>query len=104
MLATLRVTTGDIVPRLRDAAQALGLIEQWTAAIDDRRWWARAEAVRALGLVRNHCSIDRLMLALDEPHEEVRARQRGRWCHHPYRLRPWRSRDIHGPPLAAPFH
>jgi len=73
LLATLRVTTGDIVPRLRDAAQALGLIEQWTAAIDDRRWWARAEAVRALGLVRNHGSIDRLMLALDEPHEEVRA-------------------------------
>jgi len=73
LLATLRVTTGDIVPRLRDAAQALGLIERWTAAIDDRRWWARTEAVRALGLVRNRDSMGRLVQALDEPHEEVRA-------------------------------
>jgi len=73
LLATLRVTTGDIVPRLRDAAQALGLIERWTAAMEDRRWWVRAEAVRALGLVRHHDSMDRLIRALDEPHEEVRA-------------------------------
>jgi HEAT repeat protein len=73
MLSALRLTTGDVVPRLREAAKALGLVEHWTASLDDRRWWIRAEAVRALGLVREPSSVDRLLGALDEPHEEVRA-------------------------------
>ena len=73
ILATLRLTTGDVVPRLREAARALGVIDRSTKALDDRRWWVRAEAVRALGLVREPSSVDGLLGALDDAHEEVRA-------------------------------
>jgi hypothetical protein len=73
LLGTLRLTTGDVVPRLREAARSLGLIDRWTRALDDRRWWIRAAAVRALGLVREPGIVDRLLLALDERDEEVRA-------------------------------
>ncbi len=73
ILAALRLTTGEVVPRLREAARALGLVDRWTAALADHRWWVRAEAVRALGLVRDPASVDTLLAALNEPHEEVRA-------------------------------
>ncbi|MQA28857.1 MAG: hypothetical protein GEU82_03315 [Luteitalea sp.] len=73
ILAALRLTTGNVVARLHDAAGALGLIDRWTTSLDDRRWWARAEAVRALGLVRAQSCGDRLLRALDDAHEEVRA-------------------------------
>jgi hypothetical protein len=73
LLAALRLTTGELVPRLRDAARTLGLIDRWTAALTDGRWWIRAEAARALGLMRDPGSVDRLLAVLDEPHEEVRA-------------------------------
>ena len=45
LLASLRLTTGDVVPRLREAAAALGLVDRWTASLEDRRWWVRAAAV-----------------------------------------------------------
>jgi hypothetical protein len=72
-LAALRLTTGDLVPRLRDAAGKLGLMERWGRAMVDRRWWVRAEAIRALGLVRDHERVPALLAALDDDHEEVRA-------------------------------
>jgi HEAT repeat protein len=73
ILAALRLTTGDVVPRLRDAARALGLVDHWTTSLGDRRWWVRAEAVRALGLVREPSIVDGLVDALDDGHAEVRA-------------------------------
>ena len=73
LLASLRLTTGDVVPRLREAAAALGLVDRWTASLEDRRWWVRAAAVRSLGLAREPSSLNALLAALDEPHEEVRA-------------------------------
>ena len=73
ILSVVRLTSGDIVQRLRGAAAALGLIDQWTRSLGDRRWWVRAGAARALGLVREPSSIDALLEALDDPHEEVRA-------------------------------
>jgi HEAT repeat protein len=73
ILAALRLTTGDVIARLREAARAVGLVDKWTTALADRRWWVRTEAVRALGLARDPASVDRLLEALDEPHEEVRA-------------------------------
>lgn len=73
ILAALRLTTGEVIPRLREAARALGLLDRWRSALADRRWWVRAEAVRALGLVRDPASVHRLLQALNEPHEEVRA-------------------------------
>jgi HEAT repeat protein len=73
LLSGLRLTRGDIVPRLHDAAAALGLIDRWRRWLRDPRWWKRAEAARALGLVRHAPSVDDLLAALDDAHEEVRA-------------------------------
>jgi HEAT repeat protein len=73
ILAALRPTTGSLVERLRDAASALGLVEGWIVALGDQRWWIRAGAARALGLVREPSSLDGLLGALDDAHEEVRA-------------------------------
>lgn len=73
VIEALRVTTGEIVPRLREAIDGLGLIRRWRAQVSDRRWWVRADAARALGLVRDLEALDSLVGALDDPHEEVRA-------------------------------
>jgi HEAT repeat protein len=73
LLNALRVATGDIVDRLREVVQALGLVDRWRGTLDDRRWWRRSEAARALGLLREPSARDRLTAALDDPHEEVRA-------------------------------
>ena len=73
LLAALRLTTGDLVPRLSDAAAKLGLTARWTRAMHDRRWWVRAEAIRALGLVREQERVPALLESLDDDHEEVRA-------------------------------
>ena len=73
LLNALRMSTGDIVVRLRDVARALGLVDRWRQALDDRRWWRRSEAARALGLLREPYARERLTAALDDPHEEVRA-------------------------------
>jgi hypothetical protein len=73
LLAVARLQTGEVVPRLRTAAAALGLIDRWTQSLGHRSWWVRAESVRALGLVRDAASVPALLRALDEPHAEVRA-------------------------------
>lgn len=73
ILDALRLTTGEIVPRLRDAAGVVGLVDRWRAGLHDRHWWVRAESVRALGLVRELSVVDTLIAALDDPHDEVRA-------------------------------
>jgi HEAT repeat protein len=73
IIDALRLTTGEIVPRLRDAVNALGLIEHWRVNLQDRRWWVRADSARALGLVRDPSAVEGLITALDDPHEEVRA-------------------------------
>jgi HEAT repeat protein len=73
IIDALRLTTGEIVPRLRDALDALGLIDHWRVALHHRRWWVRADAARALGLVRDPSAVEGLIGALDDPHEEVRA-------------------------------
>jgi HEAT repeat protein len=73
LLAPLGVATGAFVDRVHAAARALGLIDRWTRNLANRHWWARAEAVRALGLVREHAALDGLIAALDDHHDEVRA-------------------------------
>jgi hypothetical protein len=73
LLNALRVSTGEIVARIRDVVRALGLIDRWRRALDDRHWWHRSEAARALGLLREPSARERLTAALDDPHEEVRA-------------------------------
>ena len=73
IIDALRVTTGEVVPRLREAIDALGLLRHWHARLSDRRWWVRADAARALGLARDPGALDALVAALDDPDDEVRA-------------------------------
>jgi hypothetical protein len=73
LLEPLRVSGGHATTRARAAAEALGLIEEWTGQLGDRRWWIRAEAARALGLVKCVDVVTALATALDDPYDEVRA-------------------------------
>jgi len=73
LLKPLAVSTGSVVERLREAARATGLIDAWVQRLTSRRWWVRAESVRALGLVRESRSLSLIVRALDDEHEEVRA-------------------------------
>jgi len=73
LLKPLTISTGSVVERLREAARAIGLIEQWANQLSNRRWWIRSEAARALGLVREARALPLLIAALDDDHEEVRA-------------------------------
>jgi len=73
VLEPLRALKGSITDRARAAAQALGHVDKWEADLGERRWWIRAEAAHALGLVRHTGVVQRLIAALDDPYEEVRA-------------------------------
>ena len=73
LLEPLRVTTGQAPERALQIARVLGLSQRWTAALGDRRWWVRADAAGALGLVRCPDVTGDLTAALDDPYDEVRA-------------------------------
>ena len=73
LLEPLRVTAGMATARALVAARALGLVARWQTQLTDRRWWVRAEAARALGLVQCRDVGSRLADALDDPCDEVRA-------------------------------
>lgn len=73
LLMPLAVATGTVVEQLRSAARVLGFIEIWIGELGHRRWWMRAEAARALGLVRDVRATMLLIKTLDDDHEEVRA-------------------------------
>jgi hypothetical protein len=73
LLAPLHSSRGDLVAHVRSAAAAIGLVEQWLTDLQSRRWWRRAEGVRALGLVEGVAALPAIMRALDDEHEEVRA-------------------------------
>jgi hypothetical protein len=73
ILEPLRVAEGGITDRAREAAQALGLVRHWMADVQHRRWWVRANAARALGLLKYRPAVAALIRALDDPFEDVRA-------------------------------
>ena len=73
LLAPLHAARGDLVSHVRDAAVAIGLVEHWLADLQNRRWWLRADSVRALGFVEERSALPAIMRALDDEHEEVRA-------------------------------
>ncbi len=73
LLAPLRTARGDIVTHVREAAQTVGLTKDWLADLTHRRWWRRADGVRALGAVEERSALSAVLLALDDDHEEVRA-------------------------------
>ena len=73
LLRPLRVARGDLIDAVRAAAAALGRDARWLADVRDHRWWVRASAVRALGLIRDPRALSPLMTALEDDHDEVRA-------------------------------
>ncbi len=73
LLAPLHAATGGLVAHVRDAAAAIGLVEQWFADLENRRWWVRAESVRALAFIQDTSARPAIVHALDDEHEEVRA-------------------------------
>jgi hypothetical protein len=73
LLAPLHAARGDLVSHVRDAAVAIGLVEHWLADLQNRRWWLRADGVRALGFIEDRSALPAIIGALDDEHEEVRA-------------------------------
>ncbi|MDQ3069028.1 MAG: HEAT repeat domain-containing protein [Acidobacteriota bacterium] len=69
----LRVLSGESVTRARDAAALVGLTSVWNHDLTERRWWRRAEAALALGLMRDPAVYNDLIGLLDDPHDEVRS-------------------------------
>ena len=73
LLHAVGALSGVPVVRARDAARALSLVALWRTDLEDHRWWRRADAARAFGVVGETGGFDLLITALDDPHEEVRA-------------------------------
>jgi len=74
LLAPLKVvSSGPIVDRVAAVVATLGIQREWTRRVADRRWWIRADATRALGLLRDRSSVALILTRLDDEHEEVRA-------------------------------
>jgi HEAT repeat protein len=73
LLAPLRSMTGEVRERSRRALDRLGFCDEWLTATRARQWWIAADAVRALGLVRERRAIPQLVECLDAGHSEIRA-------------------------------
>jgi hypothetical protein len=73
LLKVARLTEGSLVDRLRLVALDGGLVSRWLRSLEDRRWWIRAEAALALGLVREAAAGPGILSLLDDVHDEVRA-------------------------------
>ena len=73
LLEPLRTVKGTVIERARALAAALRLLSKWETELHHRRWWIRAEAAHALGLIQHRGSVRQLVGALDDPYEEVRA-------------------------------
>ena len=73
LLQAVGALTGAPVDRARAVARALRLVDIWRTDLEDHRWWRRADAALAFGVVAEPAGFDRLIAALDDPHEEVRA-------------------------------
>ena len=73
LLTRLRIVRGKEADRGAALAERLLLTPRWRGELDSRRWWRRAEAAVALGLVRDKPSVRALIKRLDDDHEQVRA-------------------------------
>jgi hypothetical protein len=73
VLATLRIVRGPQTARALAVADHLKLTTAWRTDLGARRWWHRAEAALALGLLRDRKSVRELIALLDDDHEQVRA-------------------------------
>jgi len=61
------------IDRARAIAQASSLFPVADRYLRSRRWWRRARALRALGLIQATDRTPQLVAALDDPHPDVRA-------------------------------
>lgn len=57
----------------RSVVDAMSLLSLADQLLRSRRWWDRALAVRALGLIQQVDRADRIVAALDDPSENVRS-------------------------------
>ncbi len=73
LLRQVRALTGQPIISAREFAGGIGLVPIWRRDLADRRWWRRADAVRALGAIQEASAYPDLVAALDDPNEEVRA-------------------------------
>lgn len=73
ILRPLTVTSGQAVDYLRAGATTLGLEKRWRQGLRSSRWWDRADAAHALGLIRKPGISQEILRLMDDPHEEVRA-------------------------------
>lgn len=73
LLRSAAVLSGPGTTVARDFCRAIGLVPSWQRDLDDRRWWRRADAARALGIVHVIEARHALVARLDDQHEEVRA-------------------------------
>jgi hypothetical protein len=73
LLMVLRLTTGATVEPIRAGAAAAGLDVRWRRDIGSGKWWERANAAEALGLLRDREATPLLTPLLDDPREQVRA-------------------------------
>ena len=69
----IRALSGAPVARAGAMLRALRFEVDWRDDLKDRRWWRRAAAARAIGLVSANGAFEQLVDALDDSHEEVRA-------------------------------
>lgn len=73
VLATLRVIRGGTTARAAAIAERLGLTATWRLDLNSRRWWHRADAAVALGLLHDRPSVPALIELLNDDHAQVRA-------------------------------
>lgn len=73
VLRPLALTEGQMVDYLRAGATTIGLASHWRTQLRSPRWWDRASAVHALGLLRKPGMGADVLPVVNDVHEEVRA-------------------------------
>lgn len=64
---------GETSERLVYVFSSFGFVDDQLRLLQSKKWWIRAQAARALGLVRARKGITQLTFALEDPHPDVRA-------------------------------
>jgi hypothetical protein len=66
------IVRGGEARRIVDCLEEYGIIDDLLAQTEARSAWGRAEAVEALGRLRVDRAVPGIIIALDDPHEDVR--------------------------------
>jgi hypothetical protein len=73
LVSPLRVASGSTVLAAHAAGVSLGLVSRWRDQLAARAWWMRADAIRALGLIRERDAVPGIVALLEDEHPDVRA-------------------------------